>query len=145
MDAGAKDPNCVIDILLMIGRRPMPRACDHGRQKRLRGLDHMRKLHRPLSLLYRVEFARDWFARRDAFQKPCSDGFFHGKVYVQNRSNPNMPCDLRAKSPRLLHVLKAPKSRFSIPSLGQTPQGPRKAPNASAESAFHVRPSAIAG
>jgi hypothetical protein len=51
MNAGTEDPNCGIDILSIIGSqrrvrpmadwKPMPRACDYGRQKRLRRLDHM--------------------------------------------------------------------------------------------------------
>jgi hypothetical protein len=39
---------------------------EHGSQKRLRRLDHMGKSHGPLSLLYRIELARDGFARCDA-------------------------------------------------------------------------------
>jgi len=42
---------------------------EHGSQKRLRGLDHMRKLDGPLSPFYRLELAGDWFARCDALQK----------------------------------------------------------------------------
>jgi hypothetical protein len=30
-----------------------------------------------LRVLYRIEFARDWFARRDAFHELCANRFFH--------------------------------------------------------------------
>jgi hypothetical protein len=77
MNAATEDPNRGIDILSIIGCEPMPQACDHGCEKRLRRLDHMRKLHRPLRPLYRMEFSRDWFARRDAFDELCANRFFH--------------------------------------------------------------------
>ena len=43
--------------------------CEHGSQERLRRLDHMGKSNGPFSPLYRLEFARDRFARCDALQK----------------------------------------------------------------------------
>ena len=42
---------------------------DYGRQKRLRWLDHVRKLDGPSGRFYRGEFARDWFALGDPLQQ----------------------------------------------------------------------------
>ena len=56
MDAGAKDPNRVLDL----GR-------DGGDQKCLCRLNHVRKLDRPLRSLDCSKFARDWLARRNDF------------------------------------------------------------------------------
>ena len=69
MNAGAEDPNCGISSLPFIDSKAVMSICEHGSQKRLRRLDHMGKSHGPFSPLYRLEFARDWFARRDALQK----------------------------------------------------------------------------
>jgi hypothetical protein len=44
-------------------------VCENGSQKWLRRLDYMGKSYGPLSLLCRIELARDWLARCDALQK----------------------------------------------------------------------------
>ena len=69
MNAGAEDPNCGISSLPLIDSTAVMSICEHGSQKRLRRLDYMGKSYGPLSPLYRLEFARDWFARSDALQK----------------------------------------------------------------------------
>ena len=69
MNAGAEDPNCGTSSLPFIEAKAVTGICEYGGQKRLRRLDHMGKSQGPLSLLYRLELARDWFARCDAFQK----------------------------------------------------------------------------
>ena len=66
MNAGAEDPNCGISSRPFIGSTAVMSICEHGSQKRLRRLDHMGKSHVPLSPLYRIELARDGFARCDA-------------------------------------------------------------------------------
>ena len=55
----------------------MARVRDYGGQKRLSRLDDKRKVYRPLRTLYGCKLARDWFARRDTFQKLRADWFFH--------------------------------------------------------------------
>jgi len=69
MNAGAEDPNCGIRSLPFIKPTAVIGICEHGSQKRLRRLDHMGKSYGPLSPLYRLELARDWFAPSDALQK----------------------------------------------------------------------------
>jgi len=69
VNAGTEDPNGGIGILPIIGWKPMPHVRDDGGQKRLRRLDHMRKLDGPSASLYCVDFTRDWFARGDAVQE----------------------------------------------------------------------------
>ena len=59
MNAGGENPNRGIGSLPVTHRR------DYGSQERLRRLDHVRKLDRPLGPLYRGKFARDWVARSD--------------------------------------------------------------------------------
>ncbi len=69
MNTGAEDPNCGISSLPFIEPTVVIGICDYGSQKRLRRLDHVRKSYGPLSPLYRIEFARDWFACSNALQK----------------------------------------------------------------------------
>jgi hypothetical protein len=69
VNAGAEDPNRGISSLPFIKPTAVIGICEHGSQKRLCRLDHMRKLHGPLSLLYRIELASDWLGRGDALQK----------------------------------------------------------------------------
>src|SRR5581483_1422329 len=87
MNAGTKDPNRGISSLPIIGRWPTTAMRDHGGQKWLGRLDDVRELHRPLSILYRMKFARDWFARRDTFQKLYAHRFLHCKVYARFRES----------------------------------------------------------
>ena len=69
MNAGAKDPDCGISSLPFIYPTAVTGICDYGSQEWLRRLNHMRKSYGPLSPLYRIELARDWFARSDALQE----------------------------------------------------------------------------
>jgi hypothetical protein len=69
MNTGAEDPNCGISSLPFIKPTAVIGIYEYRSQKRLRRLDHVRKLYGPLSLLYRLELARDWLARCDALQK----------------------------------------------------------------------------
>ena len=66
VNVGAEDPEYGIGSMLCIVQTPARSICDDGDQKRLRRLDHVRKLDGPLAPLYCVEFARDWFARGGA-------------------------------------------------------------------------------
>ena len=96
MNAGTKDPDCGIDILSIIGIKPMPRACNYGGQKGLRRLDDERKFYRPLRLLQRIEFARDRFARRNTFQKLGADRFLHLRLYALTLTKPHRENRARA-------------------------------------------------
>jgi len=69
MNARAEHPNCGISNLPFIDSTAAMSVCEDGSQKRLPGLDYMRKSYGPFSPLYRLEFVRDRFARRDALQK----------------------------------------------------------------------------
>jgi hypothetical protein len=69
MNAWAEDPNCGISSLPFVDSTAVMSICEHSSQKRLARLDYMRKSHGPFSPLYRLEFVRDRFARRDALQK----------------------------------------------------------------------------
>ena len=59
MNAGAEDPNRGICSLLFTEPTSVIGIGENCSQKRLRRLDHMRKLYRPFSSLYRLELARD--------------------------------------------------------------------------------------
>jgi hypothetical protein len=69
MHARAEDPDCGMVRLSLINRAPVKVMRDYSRQKRLRRLNHVRKLDGPFGPAYRGEFARDWFARGGALQK----------------------------------------------------------------------------
>ena len=69
MNAGAEDPNCGIGSLPFIDWTAVMSICDYSSQKRLGRLDYMRKSNWPFTPLYRLQLARDWFARRDALQQ----------------------------------------------------------------------------
>ncbi len=82
MNAGTEDPDRGIGSVPVIAWTSMARVRDYGGQKRLCRLYNVRKLYRPSILSYRAKFARDRFARRDTFQEPNSDGFFHDEYYA---------------------------------------------------------------
>lgn len=69
MNARAEDPNCGIGTVVFINPTAVTGICDYGRQKRLRRLNHMGKSNGPLTPLYRIELARDRFARCDALEE----------------------------------------------------------------------------
>src|SRR5262245_44260015 len=82
MNSGAENPNCGIGGVPFIKSTAAIGVCEHGRQKRLRRLDHMGKSNRPFGSLNRVELSGDRFARCDALQK--FRGFFHRKLYAKS-------------------------------------------------------------
>ena len=69
MNSGTKDPDRGIGRLPVIRCVSMALLRDYGGQKRLSRLDDEREAYRPLRTLYGCKLVRDWFTRRDTFQK----------------------------------------------------------------------------
>jgi len=85
MNTATENPDRGLGSVPAIGWMFMARVPDYGGQKRLCRLYNVRKLYRPLSVSYRVKFARDRFARCDTFQELYADGFFHDKLSQKSR------------------------------------------------------------
>ena len=95
MNAGTEDPDRGLGSVPAIGWTSMARVRDYGDQKRLCRLYNVRKLYWPLSLSYRAKFARDRFARCDAFQELYADGFFHDEYYADLSQTCSRGCACR--------------------------------------------------
>ena len=72
----------------------MPGLRDYAGQKWLGWLDDMGELEWPLSIPYRMKFARDGFASRDTLQKLSADRFFHRRVYAKSLQSCSRVCVL---------------------------------------------------
>jgi hypothetical protein len=113
MNAATEDPDGGIGSVPVIDWTSMARVRDYGGQKRLCRLYNVRKSCRPLSVSYRVKFARDRFARCNTFQELCRDRFFHDEYYADLSQTCSRGCILAPSAIDVGIVFRRSRSTFA--------------------------------